>query len=114
MLTGKRILLVVSGGIAAYKSLELIRRLRERGAAVRCILTKGGSEFVTALSLATFSEDKAYTELFSLTDESEMGHIRLSREADIVVVAPASADILAKMAQGIADDLATTVLLASD
>ena len=114
MLTGKRILLVVSGGIAAYKSLELIRRLRERGAAVRCILTKGGAEFVTALSLAALSEDKVYTELFSLTDESEMGHIRLSREADLVIVAPASADILARMAQGIADDLATTALLASD
>jgi phosphopantothenoylcysteine decarboxylase/phosphopantothenate--cysteine ligase len=114
MLTGKRILLVVSGGIAAYKSLELIRRLRERGAAVRCILTKGGAEFVTALSLAALSEDKVYSNLFSLTDESEMGHIRLSREADLVVVAPASADILAKMAQGIADDLATTALLASD
>ena len=114
MLTGKRILLVVSGGIAAYKSLELIRRLRERGASVRCVLTKGGAEFVTALSLAALSEDKVYTELFSLTDESEMGHIRLTREADLVVVAPASADIIAKMAQGIADDLATTALLASD
>jgi phosphopantothenoylcysteine decarboxylase/phosphopantothenate--cysteine ligase len=114
MLTGKRILLVVSGGIAAYKSLELIRRLRERGAAVRCVLTKGGAEFVTALSLAALSEDKVYTDLFSLTDESEMGHIRLSREADLVVVAPASADILARMAQGIADDLGTTALLASD
>ena len=114
MLTGKRILLVVSGGIAAYKSLELIRRLRERRATVRCILTKGGAEFVTALSLAALSEDKVYTDLFSLTDESEMGHIRLSREADLVVVAPATADILAKMAQGLADDLATTALLASD
>src|SRR5215467_9387899 len=114
MLTGKRILLVVAGGIAAYKSLELIRRLRERGAAVRCVLTKGGAQFVTALSLAALSEDKVYTELFSLTDESEMGHIRLSREADLIVVAPASADILAKMAHGQADDLATAVLLASD
>jgi phosphopantothenoylcysteine decarboxylase/phosphopantothenate--cysteine ligase len=114
MLTGKRILLIVAGGIAAYKTLELIRRLRERGAATRCILTKGGSEFVTALSLAALSEDKVYTYLFSLTDESEMGHIRLSREADLIVVAPASADILAKMAHGIADDLATTALLASD
>src|ERR1700741_4439668 len=114
MLTDKRILLVVAGGVAAYKSLELIRRLRERGATVRCILTKGGAEFVTALSLAALSEDKVYTELFSLTDESEMGHIRLSREADLIVVAPASADIIAKMTQGIADDLATTTLLASD
>src|SRR6267142_1918363 len=113
MLTGKRILLVVSGGIAAYKSLELIRRVRERGATVRCILTRGGAEFVTALSLAALSEDKVYTDLFSLTDESEMGHIRLSREADLVVVAPATADILAKMALGLADDLATTALLAS-
>ncbi|MFO0998009.1 MAG: bifunctional phosphopantothenoylcysteine decarboxylase/phosphopantothenate--cysteine ligase CoaBC [Alphaproteobacteria bacterium] len=114
MLHGKRILLVVSGGIAAYKSLELIRRLRERGAAVRCVLTAGGAQFVTALSLAALSEDKVYSELFSLTDESEMGHIRLSREADLVVVAPASADILAKMAHGRADDLATAVLLAAD
>ncbi len=114
MLLGKRVLLVVSGGIAAYKSLELVRRLREHGAAVRCILTSGGAEFVTPLSLAAVSEDKVYTDLFALTDESEMGHIRLSREADLVVVAPASADILAKMAHGIADDLATTVLLATD
>jgi phosphopantothenoylcysteine decarboxylase/phosphopantothenate--cysteine ligase len=114
MLAGKRILLIISGGIAAYKALELIRRLRERGAGVRCILTAGGAQFVTALSLAALSEDRVYTELFSLTDESEMGHIRLSREADLVVVAPASADILAKMAHGQADDLATTALLATD
>ncbi|WP_119461560.1 bifunctional phosphopantothenoylcysteine decarboxylase/phosphopantothenate--cysteine ligase CoaBC [Rhodospirillaceae bacterium SYSU D60014] len=114
MLNGKRVLLVISGGIAAYKSLELIRRLRERGAAVRCILTKGGAEFVTPLSVAALSEEKVFMELFSLTDESEMGHIRLSREADLVVVAPASASILARMAQGIADDLATTALLATD
>jgi phosphopantothenoylcysteine decarboxylase/phosphopantothenate--cysteine ligase len=114
MLTGKRILLVISGGIAAYKSLDLIRRLRERGAAVRCILTKGGAEFVTPLSVAALSEDKVYGELFSLTDESEMGHIRLSREADLVVVAPLSADLLAKMAMGRADDLASAVLLATD
>src|SRR5215218_8037958 len=98
MLAGKRILLIISGGIAAYKSLELIRRLRERGAAVRCILTKGGAQFVTPLSVSALSEDKVYGELFSLTDESEMGHIRLSREADLVVVAPASADLLAKLA----------------
>ena len=114
MLHGKRILLVISGGIAAYKCLDLIRRLRERGGAVRCVLTKGGAEFVTPLSLAALSEDKVYGDLFSLTDESEMGHIRLSREADLVVVAPASADILAKMAHGQADDLATTLLLATD
>ncbi len=111
---GKRILLVVSGGIAAYKTLDLIRRLREHGAAVRCVLTKGGAEFVTPLSLAALSEEKVFTDLFSLTDESEMGHIRLSREADLVVVAPASADLLAKMAVGRADDLATTLLLATD
>ncbi|MEE8501325.1 MAG: bifunctional phosphopantothenoylcysteine decarboxylase/phosphopantothenate--cysteine ligase CoaBC [Kiloniellales bacterium] len=113
-LSGKRILLVISGGIAAYKTLDLIRRLRERGAAVRCVLTKGGAEFVTPLSLAALSEEKVFTDLFSLTDESEMGHIRLSREADLVVIAPASADLLAKMAQGRADDLATTLLLATD
>ncbi len=114
MLAGKRLLLVISGGIAAYKSLELIRRLRERGAAVRVILTRGGAEFVTPLSVAALSESKVYQELFSLTDESEMGHIRLSREADLVVVAPASADLLAKMAQGLCDDLASTALLATD
>ncbi|HEX9646228.1 MAG TPA: bifunctional phosphopantothenoylcysteine decarboxylase/phosphopantothenate--cysteine ligase CoaBC [Alphaproteobacteria bacterium] len=111
---GKRILLIVAGGIAAYKSLELVRRLRERGAAVRTVLTAGGAEFVTPLSLAALSEDKVYRDLFSLTDESEMGHIRLSREADLVVVAPASADLIAKMAAGLADDLASTVLLATD
>jgi phosphopantothenoylcysteine decarboxylase/phosphopantothenate--cysteine ligase len=110
----KRLLLIISGGIAAYKSLYLIRRLRERGVRVRCILTKGGAEFVTALSVATLTQEKTYTDLFSLTDESEIGHIRLSRETDLVVVAPASADILAKMANGIADDLATTALLATD
>src|SRR6185312_1795396 len=114
MLAGKRILLVISGGIAAYKALELIRRLKDRGVAVRAILTRGGAEFITPLSVAALSGEKVFTDLFSLTDESEMGHIRLSREADLVVVAPASADILAKMAQGLADDLATTALLASD
>jgi phosphopantothenoylcysteine decarboxylase/phosphopantothenate--cysteine ligase len=111
---GKRILLVVAGGIAAYKCLELIRRLRERGASVRCILTAAGREFVTPLSIAALTEDKVYSELFSLTEESEMGHIRLSREADVVVVAPATADLLARMAAGIANDLATTALLATD
>jgi phosphopantothenoylcysteine decarboxylase/phosphopantothenate--cysteine ligase len=114
MLHGKRVLLIISGGIAAYKSLELIRLLRKNGLAVRCIVTRGGAQFVTPLSVAALSEDKVYTDLFSLTDEAEMGHIRLSREADLVVVAPASADILAKMAQGLADDLASTALLATD
>lgn len=114
MLEGKRILLVIAGGIAAYKCLELIRRVRDRGGEVRCILTRAGSEFVTPLSLAALSGQKVYGELFSLTDEAEMGHIRLSREADLVVVAPATADILAKMAHGIADDLASTALLATD
>ncbi len=114
MLTGKRILLIVSGGIAAYKSLELIRRLRERGAQVRTILTRSGAQFVTPLSLAALSEDKVYQDLFSLTDESEMGHIELSRAAELLVVAPASADLMAKMAAGLADDLASTALLATD
>ena len=111
---GKRILLIVGGGIAAYKSLELVRRLKERGASVRAILTKGGAEFVTPLSLAVLTEEKVFTDLFDLKDEAEIGHIRLSREADLVVVAPATADLLAKMAHGIASDLATTVLLATD
>jgi len=114
MLAGKRILLIVGGGIAAYKTLDLIRRLRERGAAVRCILTRAGAEFVTPLSLAALSGDKVYGELFSLTDEAEMGHIELSRAADLVVVAPATADLMAKMAGGRADDLASTALLATD
>ena len=114
MLHGRRILLIISGGIAAYKSLDLIRRLRERGAAVRCILTEAAQHFVTPLSVAALSEDKAYTDLWSLTDESEMGHIRLSREADLVVVAPATADLLARMAAGMANDLASTTLLATD
>ncbi len=114
MLKGKRILLVISGGIAAYKSLELIRRLQERGAAVRAVLSRGGAEFVTPLSVAALTGDKVYQELFSLTDEAEMGHIQLSRDADLLVVAPASADLLAKMATGRADDLASTVLLATD
>ena len=114
MLHGNRVLLIISGGIAAYKSLELIRLLRKNGLAVRCILTRGGAQFVTPLSVSALTEDKVYTDLFSLTDEAEMGHIRLSREADLVVVAPASADILAKMARGLADDLASTALLATD
>ena len=111
---GKRILLIVGGGIAAYKSLELVRRLKERGASVRAILTKGGAEFVTPLSLSVLTEDKAFTDLFDLKDEAEIGHIRLSREADLIVVAPATADLIAKMAHGLADDLATAVLLATD
>ena len=114
MLQDRRVLLIISGGIAAYKSLELIRRLRERGAAVRCIMTAAAQHFVTPLSVASLSEDKVYTDLWSLTEESEMGHIRLSREANLVVVAPASADLIARMATGLADDLATTALLASD
>jgi len=114
MLQGRRILLVIAGGIAAYKCLDLLRRLRERGATTRCILTKGGAQFVTPLSVATLSRDKVYQDLFSLTDESEIGHIRLARECDLVVVAPATADLLAKMAHGLADDLASTVLLATD
>jgi len=114
LLHDRRILLIISGGIAAYKSLDLIRRLRERGAAVRAIMTAAAQHFVTPLSVASLCEDKVYTDLWSLTDESEMGHIRLSREADLVVVAPASADLIARMAAGLADDLATTALLASD
>ena len=111
---GKRILLIVGGGIAAYKSLELVRRLTERGASVRVILTSGGAEFVTPLSFSVLSGDKTFTDLFDLKDEAEIGHIRLSREADLVVVAPATADLLAKMATGLANDLASTVLLATD
>jgi phosphopantothenoylcysteine decarboxylase/phosphopantothenate--cysteine ligase len=114
MLHDKRILLIISGGIAAYKSLDLIRRLRERGAAVRCILTPAAQEFVTPLSVSALSGDRVYGELFSLTDEHEMGHIQLSRDADLVLVAPATANILARMAHGIADDLATTALIATD
>ena len=110
----KRILLVVGGGVAAYKSLDLVRRLKERGASVRAIVTRGGAEFVTPLSLSVLTEEKAFTDLFDLKDEAEIGHIRLSREADLVVVAPATADLLAKMAHGLADDLATAVLLATD
>lgn len=113
-LYNRRILLVISGGIAAYKSLDLIRRLREEGARVRCVLTAGGAKFVTPLSVSALSEEKIYTDLWSLTDEREMGHIRLSREADLIVVAPASANIIAKMTHGLADDLASTLLLATN
>jgi len=113
-LSGKRVLLIVSGGIAAYKALELIRLLRSSGCGVTCVLTGAGKQFVTPLSLQALSEGKVYDDLFSLTDESEMGHIQLSRSADLLVVAPASANILAKMAAGLADDLASTLLLATD
>ena len=109
-----KILLIVSGGIAAYKALELVRLLRRGGHGVTCVLTAGGARFVTPLSLQALSEAHVYTDLWSLTDESEMGHIQLSRAADLVVVAPASADILAAMASGLAHDLATTLLLATD
>jgi len=109
-----RILLIVSGGIAAYKSLELVRLLRRDGIAVTAVLTEGGAQFVTPLSLQALTEQKVYSSLWSLTDESEMGHIQLSRAADLLVVAPASANILAKMAAGLTDDLASTVLLATD
>jgi len=109
-----RILLVVSGGIAAYKALELVRLLRRDGLGVTAVLTEGGAQFVTPLSLQALTEEKVYSALWSLTDESEMGHIQLSRSADLLVVAPASANMLAKMAAGLADDLASTVLLATD
>ena len=111
---GKSILLIVGGGIAAYKSLELVRALAARGVKTRAILTKAGAEFVTPLSLSALTGDKIYSDLFSLTDEAEMGHIQLSRSADLVVVAPATADLMAKMANGLANDLASTTLLATD
>ena len=114
MLAGKRILLIIGGGIAAYKSLDLIRRLRERGAAVTPVLTRAGEQFVTPLSVAALTGSKLYRDLFDLTDEAEMGHIQLSRSADLIVVAPATADLMAKMAQGRAEDLASTLLLATD
>ena len=110
----QRVLLIVGGGIAAYKALELTRLLRKAGVGVRPILTKAGAEFVTPLSLSALAEDKVYSELFSLTDEAEMGHIELSRSADLVVVAPATADLMAKAAHGLANDLASTTLLATD
>lgn len=113
-LAGKRILLVIAGGIAAYKSLDLIRRLRERGASVRPIMTRGAQEFVTPLAVGALSASHVYTELFSREDEQDVGHIRLARECDLVLVAPATADLMAKMANGLADDLASTVLLATD
>ena len=113
-LEGKRILLIVTGGIAAFKGLELVRLIKAHGSEVRVILTASGSNFVSQLSLQAITEDKVYTDLFSLTDESEMGHIQLSRNADLILVAPATANLLAKMRAGIADDLASTVLLATD
>jgi phosphopantothenoylcysteine decarboxylase/phosphopantothenate--cysteine ligase len=111
---GKSVLLIIGGGIAAYKSLELIRALKTRGCGVRAILTQAGTEFVTPLSVASLSGERVYSDLFSLTDESEMGHIELSRSADLVVVAPATADLMAKLANGLANDLASTALLATD
>ena len=113
-MSGPRILLVIGGGIAAYKSCELVRLIRKAGGTVTCVLTQGGQQFVTPMALAALSESKVYTSLFDLKDEVEMGHIQLSREADLVVVCPATADLLAKMAAGIADDLATTLILATD
>ncbi len=114
MLQGKRILLIIGGGIAAFKSLDLIRRLRERGASVTPVLTKAATEFVTPLSVSALAGEKVYTDLFDLTDEAEMGHIQLSRVADLVVVAPATADLMAKMVGGHANDLASTLLMATD
>lgn len=111
---GKRILLIVSGGIAAYKSLELVRLLRRQGVTVRAVLTESAKEFVTPLSLGVMTEDHVYGDMFDLKEEREIGHIQLSRQADLIVICPATANILAKMAAGIADDLATTILLATD
>ncbi len=113
-LAGKRILLVISGGIAAYKSLDLIRRLRERGAEVRPVMTAGAQQFVTPLAVGALSSGHVYTDLFSREDEQDVGHIRLARDCDLIVVAPATADLMAKMANGLADDLASTALLATD
>ncbi len=114
MLASKRILLIIGGGIAAYKSLDLIRRLQERGAKVTPVLTRAAEEFVTPLSVSALAGQKAYRDLFDLTDEAEMGHIQLSRSADLIVVAPATADMMGKMAAGLANDLASTLLMATD
>ena len=114
MLDGKRVLLIIGGGIAAYKALDLVRRLRERGADVTPVLTRAGAEFVTPLAVSALAGVRVFTDLFDLTDEAEMGHIQLSRSADLVVVAPATADLMAKMSAGLAGDLATTLLLATD
>jgi phosphopantothenoylcysteine decarboxylase/phosphopantothenate--cysteine ligase len=113
-MNGRHILLIVGGGIAAYKACELIRLIRKAGGSVRCVLTEGGAQFVTPMTLAALSEQPVHTSLWDLKDEVEMGHIQLSRQADLVVVCPATADLLARMAAGIADDLATTLLLATD
>ncbi|MDQ2703966.1 MAG: bifunctional phosphopantothenoylcysteine decarboxylase/phosphopantothenate--cysteine ligase CoaBC [Pseudomonadota bacterium] len=113
-LSGKRILLIIGGGIAAYKSLDLIRRLRERGASVRCVMTQAAQQFVTPLSVGALAADHVFTELFDRQDEHDVGHIRLARGADLVVVAPATADLMAKLAGGLANDLASTVLIATD
>jgi phosphopantothenoylcysteine decarboxylase/phosphopantothenate--cysteine ligase len=113
-LSGKRILLIISGGIAAYKSLDLIRRLRERGASVRPVMTEGAQQFITPLAVGALAADHVFTDLFSRQDEQDVGHIRLARDCDLVLVAPATADLMAKMASGLADDLASTVLLATD
>lgn len=113
-LNGKQILLIVSGGIAAYKAAVLVRRLKDAGASVVPVLTKGGAQFITPLTLSALAENPVYEDLFSLKDEAEMGHIRLAREADLILVAPASADLIGKMANGLADDLASTTLLAAD
>ena len=114
MLNGKRIVLIISGGIAAYKSLDLIRRLRERGARVIPIMTRGAQQFITPLAVGALSAEKVFTELFDREAEQDVGHIRLARDNDLILIAPATADLMAKMAHGIADDLATAVLLATD
>jgi phosphopantothenoylcysteine decarboxylase/phosphopantothenate--cysteine ligase len=114
ILSGKRVLLIIGGGIAAYKSLDLIRRLRERGASVRCVMTSAAQEFITPLSVGAITADHVFTDLFDRQDEHDVGHIRLSREADVIVVAPGTADLMAKLTSGLANDLASTVLLATD
>ena len=113
-MSGKRVLLIIGGGVAAYKALELIRTLKKRAVATRGVLTRAGAEFITPLSVASLSGEKCFTDLFDLTDEAEMGHIELSRSADLIVVAPATADLMAKAANGLANDLASTTLLATD
>ncbi|MFC3208876.1 bifunctional phosphopantothenoylcysteine decarboxylase/phosphopantothenate--cysteine ligase CoaBC [Aquamicrobium soli] len=114
ILSGKRVLLIVGGGIAAYKALDLIRRLRERGAAVRCVMTAAAQEFITPLSVGALSADHVFTDLFDRQDEQDVGHIRLARDTDVIAVAPATADLMAKLANGLANDLASAVLLAAD
>ena len=114
MKPNKKILLIITGGIAAYKSLDVIRGLKDRGHDITCVLTKSGSEFVTPLSLESLSGNKVYTDLFNLNDEHEMGHIQLSRSADLILVAPATANIISKIAYGISDDLASTILMATN